>query len=99
MNDIPGLEKPHQAALAAMLEPLRGSSRLYLFGSRARGAWRRHSDIDILVDGDGPVPIELLARVETAIAESDLPVSVDLVDARRASAEFIAAISGELRAV
>ena len=96
---IPGLPEPQLSRLASLLEPLREGRRLYVFGSRARGVWKRHSDIDILVEGEAPIPIELLASVETAIAESDLSVSVDLVDARRASPDFIDAIASELLAL
>jgi predicted nucleotidyltransferase len=99
MIAVPGLSQASLAKLDSLLAPLRQAHTLFIFGSRARGTWREHSDIDILVKGEGPIPIKLLACVESEIAESDLPVSVDLVDALRASPDFVAAISGELKAI
>jgi predicted nucleotidyltransferase len=93
MNAIPGLEPRHQAILEALLAPLGPDYSITLFGSRAKGTWRRHSDIDLLVVGERPVPLLMLARIETEIAESDLPVKVDLVDARRASVSFLKGLS------
>lgn len=79
-----------------MLSPLAVRFQLAVFGSRAKGSWRRWSDIDILVSGPEPVPLPLLAVVETDLAESALPVRVDLVDASRASPDFIAQITPDL---
>ena len=85
------------AVLEEILVALRKDYRLRLFGSRARQVWRGRSDIDILVEGESPIPIDLLARIETGLSEFALPVHVDLVDAKRSSAGFLSTIEGELR--
>ncbi len=96
MKPIPGIAPRDLANLAAMLEPIMGDHSLSLFGSRARGGYGDFSDIDIVAEGTEPIPLAVLAKVESALSESDLPVKVDLVDARRASAEFLELIAKDL---
>ena len=55
--------------------------RVTLFGSRARGDFTRHSDVDLLVVVDGP--IDSMDRRQTAVAIrralGDLVVAKDIV--------------------
>lgn len=80
--------------LAAML----GSSlvRLVLFGSRARGDYRRDSDIDIAVIVRG-LTAELKHQILTRVAETELnfliPLSVLVMD----EAQFLFLLSRERR--
>jgi len=55
-------------------------SKVYLFGSQARGDTWRASDIDIAIDAGGPLPQELLAEIADALEESDIIYRVDVVD-------------------
>ena len=81
---------PYQAQIEAILkQALRGKKyRAYLFGSRAAGVHNPASDIDIgIFTDDLPIDIELsLAR--EALANSTIPLVVELVDLNRASANF-----------
>ncbi len=54
--------------------------KVYLFGSRAKGNFNEHSDIDIAIEGD--VDVSLLRYM---IEESNLPQKVDIVDMRYVS--------------
>ncbi|RME58711.1 nucleotidyltransferase domain-containing protein, partial [Candidatus Parcubacteria bacterium] len=68
--------------------------RLYLFGSRAEGRHTPTSDIDLAVLSDTPVERELsLAR--ELLAESHIPVNVDLIDLSRTTASFRAQVLQE----
>ena len=68
--------------------------RLYLFGSRAEGRHTLASDIDLAVLADTPVERELsLAR--ELLAESHIPVNVDLIDLSRTTASFRAQVLQE----
>lgn len=96
MKPIPGIDDRVMLTLSELLGPMTEHYRLSIFGSRARGTYVASSDIDILAEGGTAIPLTLLARVETDLSESDLPVKVDLVDARRASAEFLASIAADL---
>ncbi len=65
-------------------ENLKGKNvKVYLFGSRAKGNYSQHSDIDIAIEGD--VNISLLKEI---IKESNLPQKVDIVDMKHISDEF-----------
>ena len=61
-----------------------GITRVDLFGSRALGAHRPHSDIDLAVEGD--VSEAQVDRLWTLFHESSLPVSVDVVSLRAGAA-------------
>ena len=61
---------------------------LYLFGSRARGASRTASDIDVAVDAHAPLPIGALPHFREALEESTIPVRIDVVDLAEAGEKF-----------
>lgn len=70
--------------------------RVSVFGSRATGrGLKPHSDLDLLIDSPVELPLMAMADLREALAESDLPFSVDLLDRRDASAEFLARIEDE----
>ncbi|MGB0681026.1 MAG: nucleotidyltransferase domain-containing protein [Polyangiales bacterium] len=50
------------------------------YGSRVRGAARRHSDLDLLICGDTPIAPHRLDALRDAFAASDLPIRIDLHD-------------------
>lgn len=65
-------------------------AKVSVFGSRATGrGLKLHSDLDLLIDSLAELPLVAWADVREALAESDLPFSVDLLDRRDASAEFL----------
>lgn len=71
-------------------------ARVSVFGSRATGrGLKPHSDLDLLIDGPGPVPLATIGDLRHAFAESDLPFSVDLLERGDASAEFLSRIERE----
>lgn len=86
---------------AAQLEALRHilASRLpvgvkiQVFGSRATGIrLKPHSDLDLLIVGPEKLPLLLLGDLREVLSESDLPFSVDIVEAQYAEQEFLASL-------
>lgn len=73
--------RPHEFEILAkgLIEPLKlkGIS-LWIFGSRARGDFKKFSDIDILYDG--LLTLSELSDLREKLEESDLPYKVDLVN-------------------
>lgn len=65
---------------------------VWAFGSRAGGKPKPHSDLDLALITDRPIPLGKLAMLEDDLADSDLPFRVDLVDWSRASESFRAVI-------
>ena len=58
------------------------------FGSRVTGRAKKHSDLDLAVQGDQALDWRQLARLREAFEESDLPFRVDVVDWLACSAQF-----------
>ena len=63
-------------------------ARLFLFGSRARGAAHRTSDIDVAVLPEAPLIPGALARLREALEESDIPYRVEIIDLSTVSEAF-----------
>jgi predicted nucleotidyltransferase len=59
-----------------------------VFGSRAGGQPKPWSDLDLVLEGDSPLPLALLARLAEAFDEAKLAWKVDLVDRRAVSEAF-----------
>jgi type I restriction enzyme S subunit len=53
---------------------------VWAFGSRATGSARRYSDLDLALEGAGPLDPGLLRRLSDALSESDLTIKVDVID-------------------
>ena len=56
------------------------SSEVWVFGSRATGRARRHSDLDLAIDAGRPLTLDEYAGLSEAFSDSDLPYHVDFVD-------------------
>ena len=68
---------------------------VYLFGSHARGAARRLSDVDVAIDSHEPLPGDLVSNLVEALEESTVPCHVDVVDLSRSDPEFVARVKRE----
>lgn len=70
-----GLTSAEWRAMYRIFDALRGGmQRVILFGSRARGDYRRSSDVDLAVIGDRGI----CERLRTALEESALPYTFDV---------------------
>lgn len=49
------------------------------FGSRVRGGAKPHSDLDLVVMTDAPLPMPIKVGLEAAFSESRLPFKVDVL--------------------
>lgn len=78
-----GLEEIHWKILEEkVLDPLKSRGfQVWVFGSRARGDHKRFSDIDLLVSGPSKLNISdaEIFLIKEGLAESNLPIKVDLV--------------------
>ena len=69
-------------------------ARVRVFGSRATGrGLKPHSDLDLLIDSPLELALMTMADLREALSVSDLPFSVDLLDRRDASPEFLTQIN------
>ena len=60
-------------------------TKIYLFGSWARGTQRRSSDVDIAIKCDSPEARQKIADLRESLEESTIPYRVDVVDMNFAS--------------
>ncbi|MEH6825930.1 MAG: nucleotidyltransferase domain-containing protein [Motiliproteus sp.] len=70
--------------------------KAYAFGSRATGTARSGSDLDLLLDAEKVIDWTLLATLEEALSESDLPFRVDVLDKALVSNMFLSRIKNAL---
>ena len=72
-----GLSARHLAAIRRILEPWANRiTAVEVFGSRATGAYRPNSDLDLLLNGD--LDHRAIDRLWTLFHESNLPFAVDV---------------------
>ena len=55
-------------------------TKVWVFGSRAKRAAKRSSDLDLAIDAGRKLSPGELSALNSAFEESDLPYKVDLVD-------------------
>lgn len=89
------LSPREQEEVRRVLAKYRSVARFYAFGSRVKGGARKFSDLDILIQSDSPLTVRTLGALERDFSESKLRFRVDLVDASRAAASFLAAIADQ----
>lgn len=83
------LSADERALVCAILrETLSEQFRVFVFGSRAGGTVKPWSDLDLSIEGPGPLSLSSLATLRDAFDESSLPWKVDLIDRCTASEEF-----------
>lgn len=71
--------KVEQLQLLLEILSAMGGGKVWIFGSRARGDYRPHSDIDLMLEAVPPVSQNMLGRLSDSLEESLLPFKVDLV--------------------
>lgn len=85
-----GLSDDHFSIIADLaIRPLKANgAKVFIFGSRARGDHRTFSDLDIAVESPTPLSLSFLARIRSALEDSDLPIKVDIVDMAELAESF-----------
>ena len=63
-------------------------SKVFIFGSRAKGASRKFSDYDIGIIGRKSLDFKKISLIKDKFEESDLPYRVDVVDFSTVSKNF-----------
>ena len=90
-----GLTPIQLGIVRAILERHVPGRAVMVYGSRARGNFRRFSDLDLAIMGD-PVPFGLLGDIKDAFVESDLPFKVDVTPWASLSESFRERIKPDL---
>lgn len=74
--------------LLPMLKRHVPGASVWAFGSRVKGTAHKFSDLDIAIDAGRPLGLATLALLEQDLADSDLPIKVDVVDLAAVSPAF-----------
>ncbi|CAN5435508.1 nucleotidyltransferase domain-containing protein [soil metagenome] len=61
---------------------------VWVFGSRAKQAKKKYSDLDLLIDIKERLPADVVINLAEDFDESDLPYKVDIVDWNAISETF-----------
>ena len=80
-------DREKELVLAALVRHI-PNHEVWAFGSRTNGKHKPFSDLDIVVDGDLPVPLNILAALSEELSESALTCKVDIVDWATTSDSF-----------
>ena len=76
------LHPDHRAEVRRILAEQVPGAKAWAFGSRVKGTARPFSDLDLAIDAGAELDLATLAGLRHAFQESDLPISVDLLDLR-----------------
>ncbi len=74
------LETRHLNIVREILRRHAPQAQAYVFGSRAAGHAKPHSDLDLLLREDGPIDPRRFAALCADFEDSDLPFRVDVLD-------------------
>ena len=89
------LSPDHLEIVARILAERVPACEVRAFGSRATWTAKDHSDLDLAIACEGPLPPAALARLQEAFEESRLPMRVDVVDWHALAEDFREAIEGD----
>jgi predicted nucleotidyltransferase len=61
---------------------------VWVFGSRVTGKSWEYSDIDIALKSESKIEVEIIESLHDIFGESNLPITVDIIDLNSISDEF-----------
>ena len=89
MQIVPLAEKEiSNEVLHIIREYLGAEYRVFLFGSRAIGTARAHSDYDFGVEGPAPIDWSILGEIQEAVEDIPTLYKIDVVDFAAVSPSF-----------
>ena len=97
MDNLFGLSKEQIDFIKKILFTYIPNVKAYVFGSRARGNYKRYSDLDVVLDSHSPISIKTWLEIQEQFSESSLPIKVDLIEMNKLDPSFKAKIQDELQ--
>ena len=91
---IPGITRTQEDIIFRILKDY--PFKFYYYGSRARGNFEPVSDLDILIQGKGEIPLNTINQIESRFDTSDLPFVVNLSDYAGMDKDFFKTIQKDL---
>lgn len=83
------IEAVKQEVAKIVREELSGKPyRAFFFGSRVTGSAAPNADLDVGVEGEGPLPVEIAGAIRARVEAIRTLYTVDVVDFAMLSADF-----------
>ncbi len=79
------MEKIDKEVIITIIKKHLPRTKIYLFGSRARGDASAESDFDIALDNQSKIDEEIVSLIKEDLEESTIPFTVDIVDLQHIS--------------
>lgn len=79
-NKSTGIDPETQHKIIALIKALMPDVKIWLYGSRARGDFSEHSDIDIALEAPTTLDFFKLAELQDVLRATDISDKIDLVD-------------------
>ncbi len=89
------LKPEHLAMVQRILAERIPFAQVWAFGSRVAGSAKKFSDLDLAIDAGRELSFLEMANLREDFQESDLPMSVDLVDLRSVKLAFRKLVEGQ----
>jgi len=72
-------------------------TRVFVFGSRARGDHKKYSDLDLAIESAETIQKKTWSELQEQFSESSIPFKIDLVEMSKIEPDFKKAIQGDLQ--
>lgn len=79
-----GLEQKYIDIVKNILQKYLKDQKVYVFGSRSVGNFKKYSDLDLAIDGIADV-----IKISNEFKDSSLPIDIDVVLIKDLSSEFL----------
>lgn len=83
-----GIDDKIKNKIIRIVNALTPESKIYLYGSRARGDYSSRSDIDIAIDAGCKLPRENVGEIRDILAASNIIYKIDVVDMNNISEDM-----------
>jgi len=82
------IDEKTKKKIISLISALFPNTKIYLFGSRARGNHAQWSDIDIALDAGKRIPSEDVGEIISVLEGTNLPYKIEVVDIHHVSDEM-----------
>ena len=93
------IEEKYLAQIRRILSEQVPGCEVRVFGSRVEGKAEKYSDLDLVLIGSGKLDWRRIELLKDALAASDLPMTVDVIDYNAISKEFRAIVDKQYEVI
>lgn len=93
-----GITEEQYTWIKKILSTYLPSATIYVFGSRARGDYKKYSDLDLAIELTEPIQMKTWSELQEQFSECFIPYKIDLVDMSKIDPDFRKTIQDELLA-